>query len=88
MGFTRNPAIWIGVVSSVLLAILEELAIPGITPLQAATALVPIISTILISRLVTPTSAPVLASGTRVTTPGGDTANPTLIVTGASPNQH
>ncbi len=85
MGFTRNPAIWIGAVSSILLAVLLELAIPGLTPLQIATALVPVIATILVRYFVTPVAAPVLAVNTPVTAPGGDTANPTLIVTAVNP---
>jgi hypothetical protein len=86
----RQPA----VIVTVVMAVAAALATYGLNivpdPDKFSTALLAVLTLLasgaVIHTQVTPTAAPVLALGTPVTTPGGDTANPTLIVSGASPN--
>jgi hypothetical protein len=85
MIFGREPAAWIGVIVSVILAVVTTLLGQGVisdalagrvTDLVQATAqlltlLAPLFAGLLIRQNVTPTAAPVLRAGTEVTTPSG-----------------
>ena len=80
MGFNRQPAAiitGIGIIIGIVLVAIH--ADPAF--LVATTGIVGAI----IHYFVTPVASPVLAPGTPVTTPGGDTANPTLIVAPVHP---
>jgi hypothetical protein len=91
---SREPAIWIGALASIAVAILVQIAGSGLVDgkglviVNDLVVLIPIVAGIIIRSFVTPTAAPVLSIGTPVTTPGS-AGMPGLaaVVSGASPNQ-
>ena len=94
----RQPAFWIGLIGTIVLGVVQTLAGQGVISDLAAGKVVdltnslvnllplvaPLIAGLVIKTQVTPTSAPVLPTGTIVTTPTGAAA---LVMSAAvSPN--
>jgi len=92
MVFGREPAFWIGLIVTIIIGAVTTLLGEGVISdalagkitdfvnaiAELAVLLAPLIAGLLIRQNVTPTSAPVLAAGTPVTTPGG---NPAVVET-------
>lgn len=76
----RNPALIIGLVVTILVGALEQIAGSGIVNgnglvlVNDLVSALPFIGTLLIHQLVTPVASPVLPINTPVTTPNGGTA--------------
>lgn len=77
--FGRQPVVWIGILASLAMAILQALSVqpfdvPG-QPAQTVANLIkiisPLIAAFIAQNFVTPVSSPVLPVGTAVTTPEG-----------------
>lgn len=87
---TREPAVVVGVIVAIIVAIAVQLVDDGLVTSQQgknllhfAEVIAPIIGAAITRLFVTPTAAPVLSTGTEVTTPEGTNA----IVAKASPNR-
>jgi hypothetical protein len=82
MIFGREPALFAGLINAILALAVTFGA--HLTPEQtgAILAVVNIALALIVRQSVTPTGAPVLSTGTKVTTPEGDAA----VVSGAAPS--
>ena len=78
--FGRSPALILALVqAAIALVISFGLNLTNVQ-VGAIVAFCAVVLGVLTQTQVTPTSSPVLAAGTAVTVPGGDTANPTATV--------
>lgn len=79
MVFGREPAVWLGLIGSILIGILHQLVGAGLISADASqttenliTTLIPFVVTIILRQLVTPVAAPTLPAGTTVKVQGTD----------------
>lgn len=80
MIFGRQPALWIGLLASLVIGILTAISGPGIivagntaqTIANLITVLAPVISAFIIRNFVTPVASPKLPAGTTVQIQGTD----------------
>jgi hypothetical protein len=93
----RQPAFWIGLIGTIILGVVTTLAGQGVISdvtsgkvvdlthslVNLLTLIAPLIAGLVIKTQVTPTSSPVLPTGTVVTTPTGAAA---LVMSAAVPN--
>lgn len=84
----KEPAVLIGLIASIAVAVLTQIAGSGLVNgnglvlVNDIAALIPIVVGIITRQLVTPVASPTLPIGTPVTTPTGQPA----IVNGAAPS--